>query len=56
MTVQLTARPHPMLTSETLVTGGGVFQRLVEQMKSVALDEDESDDKTFKYELASSGG
>jgi hypothetical protein len=25
-------------------------------MKSVALDEDESDDKTFTYELASSGG
>ena len=56
MTVQLSARPHPMLTSETLVTGGGVFQRLVEQMKSVALDEDESDDKTFKYQFVSLWG
>jgi len=36
--------------------GGGSFKRLVEQMKSGALDEDESDDKTFKYELVSSVG
>ena len=32
------------------------FKRLVEQMKSGGLNEDESDDKTFKYELVSSGG
>ena len=32
------------------------FKKLVEQMKSGGLDQDDSDDKTFKYELVSSGG
>ena len=31
-------------------------KKLVEQMKSGGLDQDDSDDKTFKYELVSSGG
>jgi hypothetical protein len=52
--IDLSAPPHPMLASKAFVTGGESFKRLVEQTKSGALDEDESDDKTFK--LVSSGG
>ena len=44
-----------MLASETLVRGG-VFQKACRAHEVGALDEDESDDKTFKYELVSSVG
>jgi hypothetical protein len=54
--IDLSAPYHPMLVSEACVTGGDSFKKLVEQMKSGGLDQDESDDKTFKYELVSSGG
>jgi len=45
-----------MLVSGACVTGGDSFKKLVEQMKSGGLDQDDADDKTFKYELVSSGG
>ena len=51
-----TAPSHPMLVSGACVTGGDSFKKLVEQMKSGGLDQDNSDDKTFKYQLVSSGG
>jgi hypothetical protein len=54
--IDLSAPSHPMLVSGACVTGGDSFKRLVEQMKSEGLDQDDSDDKTFKYELVSSGG
>jgi hypothetical protein len=38
------------------VTGGDSFKNLVDQMKSVGLDQNDPDDKTFKYDLVSSGG
>ena len=54
--IDLSAPSHPMLVSGACVTGGDSFKKLVEQMKSGGLDQDDSDDKTFKYELVSSGG
>jgi hypothetical protein len=54
--IDLSAPSHPMLVSGACVTGGGSFKKLVEQMKSGGLDQDDSDDKTFKYGLVSSGG
>jgi hypothetical protein len=54
--IDLSAPSHPMLVSGAFVTGGDSFKKLVEQMKSGGLDQDDSDDKTFKYELVSSGG
>jgi hypothetical protein len=53
--IDLSAPCHPMLVSWACVTGGDSFKKLVEQMKSGGLDQDDSDDKTFKYELVSSG-
>jgi hypothetical protein len=50
----LSAPSHPMLVSGACVTGWDSFKKLVEQMKSGGLDQDDSDDKTFKYELVSS--
>ena len=52
--IDLSAPTHPMLVSGACVTGGDSFKKLVEQMKSGGLDQDDSDDKTF--ELVSSGG
>jgi hypothetical protein len=54
--IDLSAPSHLMLVSGACVTGGDSFKKLVEQMKSGGLDQDYSDDKTFKYELVSSGG
>jgi hypothetical protein len=54
--IDLSAPSHPMLVSGACVTGGDSFKKLVEQMKSGGLDQDDSDDKTFKYGLVSSGG
>jgi hypothetical protein len=54
--IDLSAPSHPMLVSGACVTGGDSLKKLVEQMKSGSLDQDDSDDKTFKYELVSSGG
>jgi hypothetical protein len=54
--IDLSAPSHPMLVSGACVTGGDSFKKLVEQMKSGGLDQDDSDDKTFKYELVSGGG
>jgi hypothetical protein len=46
--IDLSAPSHPMLVSGACVTGGDSFKKLVEQMKSGGLDQDDSDDKTFK--------
>jgi hypothetical protein len=54
--IDLSAPSHPILVSEAYVTGGDSFKKLVEQRKSGGLDQDDSDDKTFKYELVSSEG
>jgi hypothetical protein len=54
--IDLSAPSHPMLVSGACVTGGDSFKKLVEQMKSGGLDQDDSDDKTFKCELVSNGG
>jgi hypothetical protein len=54
--IDLSAPSHPMLVSGACVTGGDSFKNLVKQMKSGGLDQNDSDDKTFKNELVSSGG
>lgn len=52
-TVDPSAPEHPMLKPESRVLGGESFKRLVEQMKTGALADE---DKTFLYELPSVRG